>query len=76
VKFIATKHVLKRVQERGLSLEDMKNVVKYGAAQISLHHGKHGGIVKKLKKTVAGKTLVAVAEFKKQDCWLITAYYK
>ena len=30
----------------------------------------------KFKKTVDGKTLVVVAEVKKSECWLATAYYE
>ena len=53
----------------------MKNVVGYPDAEEFLRKGIHGGRVFKLRKTVAGRTLVVVAEIKGKECWLLTGFF-
>jgi len=74
-RFHQTKHQALRVSERDLSLEDMKNVVGYPDGDEFLRKGLHGGRVCKFRKTVAGKTLVVVAEIKGKECWLLTGFF-
>jgi hypothetical protein len=76
VTFHVTKHQALRLSERDLSLENVKNVVRYPDSVENLSRGRHGGSLKKLKKKVEDKTLVVVAEIKRTDCWLATAYYE
>lgn len=74
-RFHTTKHEALRVSERDLSTENMKNVVRYPDSEQLLRRGNHGGMVKKFRKTVDGKTLVVVAEIKGKDCWLLTGFF-
>jgi hypothetical protein len=76
VRFHVTKHQALRLSERDLSLENVKNVVRYPDSSESLNHGRHGGSLKRFKKTVDEKTLVVDAKIKRNDCWLATAYYE
>jgi len=70
-----TAHVLRRVDMRNLSLENVKNVVNYPDKEIKVNRpGRHGGKVRTFEKTVDGITLKVVAEIKGSDCWLMTAY--
>ena len=74
-RFHQTKHQTLRVSERDLSLENMKNVVRYPDTEQTLRRGVHGGTVKKFRKTVDAKTLVVVAEIKDKECWLLTGFF-
>ena len=76
MKFHVTQHQALRLAERELSLEEVKNVVKYPDRREILNRGNHGGNLKKIWKTVNDKTLVVVAEIKREECWLATAYYE
>jgi len=68
-------HAIQRVDLRNLSLEDIKNVVRYpGKQRRTKTQPHHGGHVVVFEKTVDGRTLKVVAEIKDSDCWLITAY--
>jgi hypothetical protein len=73
-RFHHTKHETLRVSERELSVENLKNVVRYFDTEQFLRHGYHGGAVKKFRKTVEARTLVVVAEIKGDDCWLLTGF--
>jgi hypothetical protein len=59
---------------RNLSLENVHNVVRYPGSQKRVGPGHHGGYVHTFEKCVDGITLKVVAEIKKTDCWLMTAY--
>ncbi|MBI2927679.1 MAG: hypothetical protein HYY24_18440 [Verrucomicrobia bacterium] len=77
LRFHNTQHLLIRQTEREFSLENVKMTVNYPQHRIKIGTtGQHGGIRWKFKKTVEGRTLVIVAEIKKNDCWLATAYYE
>ena len=75
MKFHVTTHQALRLAERELSLESLKNVVKYPDSAQVLNRGRHGGNLKKFRKTVDEKTLIVVAEIKREESWLATAYY-
>jgi hypothetical protein len=64
-----TAHAQKRAEERGISLDEMKAVIKY-AQKGRLRAGVHGGTVYKFVRA----SLVVVAEIKESECWVITAY--
>ena len=63
-RFHFTEHQTLRVSERDLSSENLKNVVRYPHAAQFVRRGVHGGIIRKFRKTVEGRTLVVVAEIK------------
>ena len=63
------------MSERELSFECLKSVVLYPDKMKDLNRGRHGGLLKRFEKTVDGKTLVAIAEVKGQECWIATGYY-
>jgi hypothetical protein len=52
----------------------MKDVVQYHHKKTQQYRGEHGGFVCKFSKTVGGRTFVVVAEVKKHECWLISAW--
>lgn len=63
------------MDERNLSLENVRNVVRYPDSQKRApNRPVHGGKVHIFEKTVDQTTLKVVAEIKANDCWLITAY--
>ena len=74
--FILTKHCELRLDQRCLSLENVKNVVRYSKEVKVLNRGKHGGLLKKFRKSADDKTLVVVAEIRNKTCWLATAFYE
>jgi hypothetical protein len=76
VTFQITKHQALRLAERDLSLENVKNVVRYPDSVEELRRGGHGGSLKRFKKMVDEQTLVVIAEIKRTECWLATAYYE
>lgn len=76
LRFHNTHHVLIRQTEREFSLESVKATVNSPQSKAEIGTGPHGGKRYKFKKTVDGKTLVVVAEVKRTECWLATAYYE
>lgn len=74
LRFHNTAHVLQRASGRGLSFENIQNVVRYPTSKAKSRRGEHGGWVYNFQKTVDGITLKVVAEIKLDECWLITAY--
>ncbi len=73
-RFHNTGHFIFRSDMRNLSIENIKNVVRYPDKQRRIEKGDHGGIVYTFEKNVDDVTLKVVAEIKSNDCWLITAY--
>jgi len=74
VHFYLTWHVKRRIDQRVLSVESLKDVIKCPDWRHQQRRGEHGGFVYRFEKTVKGKTLVVAAELKKSECWIITAY--
>ncbi len=54
----------------------MKDVVKYHDTRKQQYRGEHGGFVYRFSKSTDDMTLVVVAEVKKGECWLISAFYQ
>jgi hypothetical protein len=75
-KFHSSQHSINRQIEREISLEAVKNVVHYPDEIKKQYSGQHGGTVYKFLKTVDSKTMIVVAEVKKTECWLMSAYRK
>ena len=73
--FHPTAHVLIRIAERGLSLQTLKDVVRYADRKQKQYAGEHGGGVFRFSKTTGGTKITVVAEVKGRECWLITAFY-
>lgn len=63
-----------RTTERGIADVEVEEVVRTGAVIHTQDRGPHGGLKRLYKKYVAGKVVVVVAEVRKKDCWIITAY--
>jgi hypothetical protein len=60
--------------QRGLSLDAIKDVVKYPQQKLAKRRGDNGGMVFRFSKQRGRDKVVVVAEVKGQDCWLITAW--
>jgi hypothetical protein len=71
-----TPHAKRRIDERNLSLEEMKAVIRCHEHKKQMNRGKHGGFVYTFAKTASGRKLVVVAETKKTECWIMTGYYE
>ena len=54
----------------------MKDVVNSHDTKTQQYKGDHGGFVYRFSKTAKGTKLVVVAEVKKSECWLISAWYE
>jgi len=74
-RFHGTRHAAQPLAERGISEEDLKAVVRAPASREDLRGGRHGGTIRKLRKS-NGRALVVVAEMKGYEVWLLTAYYE
>jgi hypothetical protein len=74
--FNCSTHAKRRIEERGLSLDEMKNVLKYPDSKRWQYRGEHGGVVFRFAKAAGGRKLTVVAEVKKSDCWILTGYYE
>jgi hypothetical protein len=75
-QFYLTAHLKRRLEERGLLLELLKDVIKYPNKRTQQRRGEHAGFNYRHEKTVDGNTLIVVAEIKKHECWIVTGYYE
>jgi len=76
-QFHLSAHALKRIAERGLSVDALKDVVKYHDGKRPLgSRGEHGGVVFRFAKTVDRRKLTVVGETKKHECWIVTGFYE
>jgi hypothetical protein len=73
-KFHLTVHARQRIAERGLSVEAMKDVVKYPQHKHQQYQGEHGGTVFRFSNQRGQANMTVVAEIKGQQCWLITGW--
>ena len=60
--------------ERNIALPVMMDVVKYPTARRQLRRGRYGGMMYRFTKQSADETIEVIAEVKKTECWLLTAY--
>lgn len=74
-KFHDSIHARLRSGQREIPLQAMKDVVNYPDAKRQQYRGEHGGFVYKFTKVVDGDTLAVIAEVKKDECWLISAFW-
>ena len=72
--FHDTRHADNRRNERMVSLQSMKDVVNYHDRKLQQIRGEHGGFVYRFSKKAGTDTLVVIAEVKKHECWLISAW--
>jgi hypothetical protein len=72
-RFHNTKHFVNRVDLRNLSTENIKNVINYPDTKQRAGEGKNG-VRWIFVKCVDGASLKVVAEIKRNDCWIVTAY--
>jgi hypothetical protein len=73
--FYVTSHVLKRIAERGLTLEQLKSVVNGPSRKMQQYRGDNGGFVYKFEKEISGVQVAAIAEVKQSECWLISGWF-
>jgi len=62
-------------REREVSIEAMKDVVNSHDSKTQQYLGMHGGFVYRFSKTIDVRKLTVIAEIKKEECWLISAFY-
>ena len=74
VKFNVTAHAYRRIAERGLSVDALKDVIKYHQLKQDQYKGEHGGIVSRFTKIVNSRKLTAVAEVRKGECWIVSGF--
>ena len=73
--FYVTAHAQQRSLERDLSLELMENVIEIHTARREVRRpGVNGGIVYQFTRASADETITVIAEVRKTECWLVTAY--
>ena len=72
--FYDTTHADRRRGERGVSVQAMKDVVNCHDAKTQQYRGTHGGFVYRFSRASGTENLVVVAEVKKHECWLISAW--
>jgi hypothetical protein len=73
-KFHFTTHCSLRAVQRGLSHDEIRDVINYHERRAQEFRGEHGGFVWKFEKTVKGVKLVVIAEVKKAECWPISSW--
>lgn len=60
--------------ERGFCLEQLKSVVNYPDRKKQQYKGDNGGFVYRFEKAIHGETVIAIAEVRKSECWLISGW--
>ena len=77
VTFHGTNHFFQRLSDRDMSFEACKEAVRHpDHHQVTPGKSLHGGKMKIFKKRIDGKTVTVVAEVKRNDVWLVTAYFE
>jgi hypothetical protein len=54
----------------------MKDTICHHEQRRQHRRGEHGGFVCEFRRRAGARTLVVIAEIRKQECWLITGYYE
>ena len=75
-EFKMSSHAKRRMAERGVDEEDMKEAILRPDRQREQFRGTHGGIVWRFTKEKDGKRLAVVAELYKETCFPVTAFYE
>ena len=77
-KFHDTSHVAKRARERGFSVKQAMLAIDQPASILKTppRRGNHGGMIWLFFRAFGNRILVAVAEVKNNECWIITAYWE
>ena len=75
-KFHNTAHALRRISERALTVELLESVVNQHERRTQQYHGEHGGIVYRFTRKVDDLILVAVAEVKGEEAWILTGFFE
>ena len=72
-----TAHVGKRARERDFTTEQAIIAINEpGILKTPPRVGNHGGMIWLFSRQFGNRILIAVAEVKNHECWLITAYWQ
>jgi hypothetical protein len=76
--FHDTAHVEKRARERGFTAEQAMLAINEPASILKVppRRGNHGGFIWLFFRAFESRILVAVAEVKNNECWIITGYWE
>ena len=70
--FHLTPHALRRIDQRGLRVEDMEAVILQPDRFFQKQPGQNGGFVYEFeKRTPDGRVFIVVGEVKQAECWII-----
>ncbi len=77
-EFHDTSHLAKRAREREFSLEQAMLTIDQPANILKTppRRGNHGGMIWLFFRAFGNRILIAVAEVKRNECWIITAYWQ
>lgn len=73
-----TAHLEKRARERKFTIEQASLAISKPGSILKTppRKGNHGGFIWLFFRRFESKILVVVAEVKKNECWIITAYWE
>jgi len=72
--FHDTRHSFHRGHQRQIKLTEMIAVLTAPDSQRQQMRGEHGGFVYLFTRRLGGRQICVVAEVKKTECWIVTAY--
>jgi hypothetical protein len=77
-EFHDTVHMEKRARERGFTVDQTMLTINEPASILKSppRKGNHGGFIWLFSRAFESKVLVAVAEVKRNECWIITGYWE
>jgi hypothetical protein len=75
-RFHFTPHAARRLLERNISGEAVKDAITHHQDKDFKYLGEHGGKVSRYAKMHCNGKLIVIAELKKGECWIITTYYE
>ncbi len=77
-EFHDTSHVAKRARERRFTVEQAMLTIDQPTRVLKTppRRGNHGGMIWLFFRAFGNRILVAVAEVKNNECWIITAYWE
>lgn len=76
-EFHDTSHVAKRARERRFTVEQAILTIDHPGHILKTppRRGNHGGMIWLFSRAFGNRILIAVAEVKNNECWIITAYW-